>query len=123
MCRRRVITMASSRPYKIQTKEVLGTTVVAEDHVAGQLDIPPLLPPEQTRALLAAALRGGRFQDGGGGRLVRGRGGVRVTVDPRGATMPVAAEGETTLPPGDPSPCSCGAGARLHQEQSAHNDL
>jgi hypothetical protein len=115
--------MAWSRPYKIQTKEVLGKTVVAEDHVTVQLDIPPILPPEQTGALLAAALRERKFQDDAGGRLVRECGGVTVTVDPRGATMTVSAEGETTLPPGDPSPCSCRARARLHQEQSAHNDL
>ena len=115
--------MASSRPYKIKTKEVVGKTVVAEDHVKVQLDIPPLLPKEQTAAILADALKERKFKQKKGGHLVRERGGVTITVDPEGGTMTVSAEAETTLPPGDPSPCSCRALARLHEEKHVQTDL
>jgi hypothetical protein len=48
---------------------------------------------------------------------------VKISVEPEEGTMTVSSEAETKLPPGDPSPCSCRATARLHEEQSAHNDL
>jgi hypothetical protein len=115
--------MASSRPYRIETKEVVGKTVVAEDHVKVQLDIPPILPKEQTAAILADALKERKFTEDEDGHLVRERGGVKIDVDPEGGTMTVSAEAETQLPPDDSSPCSCRARARLHEEQRAQNDL
>jgi hypothetical protein len=115
--------MASSRPYRVRTKEVVGKTVVAEDHVKVQLDIPPILPRERTGELLADALKERKFKEDEDGHLVRERGGVTITVDPEEGSMTVSAEAETKLPPDNPSPCSCRARARLHEEQSAHNDL
>src|SRR5688572_4668525 len=109
----RRVRMGSSRPYKVQTREVVGKTVVAEDHVTVQLDIPPILPPDQTGRILAAELQERKFTDDGGGRLVRERGGVTVSVDPDGGSVTVSAQAETHLPPGDPSPCTCRALASL----------
>jgi hypothetical protein len=116
--------VATSRPYKVTTKEVVGKTVVAEDHVNIQLDIPPILPREQTGEILAGALKERKFVEGEDGKLVRERDGVTVEVDPDGGSLTVSCEAEKQLPPpSNPSPCGCRAAARLKEEQSAHNDL
>jgi hypothetical protein len=115
--------MASSRPYKVTTKQAIGKALVAEDHVKVRLDIPPILPKEQTGAILADVLKRRGFGEGGDGSLIRERGGVKVVIDPEEGTMTVSSEAETTLPPSNPSPCSCRARASLTAEAAAHSDL
>jgi hypothetical protein len=113
--------MKTSRPYNIETKEVVGKMVVAEDHVEVKLDIPPILPPEQTQAILARELAERKFTPEGDGTMVRERGGVKVSVDLAEEEMTVSAEESTEVkpPPSNPSPCSCRASAALQEAQRA----
>jgi hypothetical protein len=108
--------MKTGRPYNIETKEPLGKMVVAEDHVGVKLDIPPILPPEQVRPILARELAERKFSTDEGGKMVRERGGVKVSVDLEEGEMTVSAEESAGVkpPPSNPSPCTCRASAALH---------
>lgn len=72
--------MAASRPYRLTVKESLSGTIVGDDHVRTKLDLPPVLPPEQTRAILDRTLRQRGF-GGDGDTLKRELGGVLAEVD------------------------------------------
>jgi hypothetical protein len=82
---------------------------MAEDHVRTKVDIPPILPPEETGEILKGELRPRHFEEDERGHMVRERGGVRVDVDPPTGevTVSVEASDEVELPPDNPSPCSC----------------
>lgn len=121
--------MAEGRPYRITTKEVIGKTVVAEDHVTSRLDVPPIVSREESADILRGDLRGRGFSDADGGHMVRERDGVRVEIDPEpgdggGPEVKVSSRAEKDLPPpSNPSPCGCRAVRRMREEQSAHDDL
>jgi FtsH ternary system domain X5 len=115
--------MANSRPWKLTAPAPVGRVVAAEDHVNVKIDLPPLLPPERTGQLLSGVLRRRGFGDGDGGRLVRERGGVTVTVDPADGSVEVRAEAEQQLPPDKPNPCTCRALDRVREAEAGANDL
>src|SRR5690242_12695192 len=69
------LSMAKSRPFRIETKEVVGKAIVAEDHVTVELDIPPILLREETSTILADVLKERKFREDEDGHLVRERGG------------------------------------------------
>jgi hypothetical protein len=73
--------MSSSRPYRIIVRETLQKILVAEDSVQTKLDLPPILPPEQTSEILTRVLEERGFHSEGD-TLVRERRGVRAEVDP-----------------------------------------
>lgn len=101
--------MASSRPWKLTAGQPVKRAVVAEDHVRTRVDIPPILPPEETAEILKGELRPRHFEEDERGHMVRDRGGVRVDVEPRTGevTVSVEASEEVELPPNNPSPCGC----------------
>jgi len=82
--------MANSRPYRITVKETLQKVLVAEDSVSTKMDLPPILPPEETGEILGRILREHGFADEGGS-LVRERRGVRAEVDPGTGRVTVSA--------------------------------
>jgi hypothetical protein len=113
-----------SRPYKVTTQPPVGKTIVAEDHVVTQLDIPPTMPREEMARRLTEELTQRGFNEDEGGKLVRERGGVTVQVDPEEQTVRVSSEAEKDLPPpSNPSPCTCRAVQSMHAEQEARSDL
>jgi hypothetical protein len=88
--------MASSRPYRLTVKETLHKVLVAEDSVRTKLDLPPILPPEQTSELLARMLRERGFT-GEGDVLVRTRGGVKAEVHSGTGEVTVSARGSEEI--------------------------
>lgn len=114
--------MASSRPWKLTTNEVIGKTITAADSVTQNLDLPPILPSDQMGELLGAALEERHFEDDGTGKLTRERDGVTVTVDTNTGTLTASAEESQDLPmppPPPSSPCTCRQREKLKQ---AHNE-
>jgi hypothetical protein len=101
--------MATSRPWRVTTPPPIKEVVLAEDHVNTKLDVPPILPPEQTGALVRAELEKRHFEEGEGGVMTRERGGVKVEVRPPTGevTISVEASEEIEPPPSRPSPCGC----------------
>jgi hypothetical protein len=119
--------MANSRPWKVTAQAPIKKVVLAEDHVQTRVDVPPILPPEETAEILAGELKSRHFKDSGGDSLVRERGGVRVQVQPRTGevTISVEASEEVELPPDNPSPCTCRMREVLREglSQSQKNSL
>src|SRR5262245_40155906 len=83
-------TMATSRPYRLTVKETLQKVLVAEDSVRTKLDLPAILPPEQTGEILARILKEHGFAEDGN-TLVRESRGVRTEVDPGSGQVTVSA--------------------------------
>jgi hypothetical protein len=79
-----------SRAYRIRVREGLSRVLRASDHVSTQLEILGILPPEEMAGLLREELAQRGYRDEGG-RLVRERDGVSVTVDPTTGEVTVAA--------------------------------
>src|SRR5262249_26811792 len=82
--------MASSRPYRITVRETLQKVLVAEDSVSTTMDLPPILPPQETGEILARILKEHGFAEEGNA-LVRERRGVRAEVDPGSGQVTVSA--------------------------------
>ncbi len=89
--------MSSGRPYRITVREVLRKTVVAEDHVGTQLELPPVLPPHRTTELLGKALEKRGFEDQGSGIMKRDGGGVKVEVNTVTAEVKASASGSSDI--------------------------
>jgi hypothetical protein len=87
-----------SRAYRIHVRESLCKVIRAEDHVSTQLELLPILAPEQMAELLAAELASRGFVMEGD-VLQRDEAGVMVTVEPATArvTVQAVAEGEADL--------------------------
>ncbi len=81
-----------SRAYRIKVSESLKRVLHARDGVSTQLELLPVLAPEQIEQLLAAELvnRGYELKD----NILRKKldGGIVVTVDPKTATVTVQVE-------------------------------
>lgn len=86
--------MAASRPYRLTLKETLDRTVVADDSVSTRLEIPDILPPQQTAEVLSRHLRGRGFTEDGGGNLTRSQGRITVDVDPNTREVTVTGRAE-----------------------------
>ncbi|MDP6445861.1 MAG: hypothetical protein QGG36_18255 [Pirellulaceae bacterium] len=69
-----------SRPYRIRIKESVSRVIRAHDHVRTELDLLPVLSPEQMASLLADELAKHGFRREGD-KAVRKEDGVTVTVD------------------------------------------
>jgi hypothetical protein len=82
--------MASSRPYRIIVRETLRKILVADDFVQTKMDLPPILPPEQTSEILARMLQERGFRSEGD-TLVREHRGVKAEVDPGTGQVTVSA--------------------------------
>jgi hypothetical protein len=82
--------MATSRPYRITVKETLRKILVAEDSVQTTMDLLPILPPEQTSAILVRVLKEHGFSEEDG-QLVRSSGGVITEIDPGTGQVTVSA--------------------------------
>jgi hypothetical protein len=82
--------MSSSRPYRITVRETLREVLVA-DWVETRMELPPILPPAETGALLAGILRERGFT-GDGDTLTRERKGVTTTVHPGTGQVTVSAD-------------------------------
>jgi hypothetical protein len=85
--------MASSRPYRLTVRETLQKVLVAEDSVHTKLEMPPILPPDQTSEILTRVLKERGFNEGGDNLLVRERGGVKAEVEPRTGDVTISARG------------------------------
>jgi hypothetical protein len=112
--------MASSRPYRIIVRETLQKILVAEDFVQTKMDLPPILPPEQTSEILTRALEERGFHSEGH-TLVRERRGVKAEVDPGTGQVTVSARGSEEVDLSDEgelpgcSPCAERARESLRQ--------
>jgi hypothetical protein len=84
--------MASSRPYRLTVRETLQKVLVAEDSVRTKLDLPPIVPPEQTSEILVRVLKERGFSPEGDA-LVRERGGVKAEIDPGTGEVTVSTRG------------------------------
>jgi hypothetical protein len=108
--------MASSRPYHLTVRETLQKVLIAEDSVQTTLDLPPILPPEQTSAILDRVLKERGFAPEGG-KLVREHGGVRAEIDTDTGQVRVSAKGSEEIDlsdEGDIPACSpCAERARV----------
>jgi hypothetical protein len=80
-----------SRAYRIKVRESVRRILRARDGIGTQLELLPILPPEQMAELLAAELQRRGFSPQGQG-LARKRDAVTVTVQPESATVTVQAE-------------------------------
>jgi hypothetical protein len=87
-----------SRAYRIRVRETLRRVLRARDHVSTQLELLPILTPEERADLLRAELEQRGFH-AEGQVLVRKGKGVTIAVDPAAATVTVQAEAthEATL--------------------------
>jgi hypothetical protein len=80
-----------SRAYRIQVSESIRRVIRASDHVRAQLEILPILPPEDLAALLRHELEQHGFTPEGD-QLVKSENGSRITVEPATGTVTVQAE-------------------------------
>lgn len=114
-----------TRPWKVTAVPPVGKTVVAEDHISTQIEIPPILPPAGQGRVLGDILRKRGFSDDEeGGTLTRDRNGVKVRINPQTGEMDVSAEESVDMPPpSNPSPCTCRARESLAEAASTRNDL
>jgi hypothetical protein len=80
-----------SRAYRIKVRETIRRILRAHDGISTQLELLPILPPEQMAELLADELSRRGFQPQGQ-VLVRKDGSVTITVQPESATVKVQAE-------------------------------
>jgi hypothetical protein len=80
-----------SRAYRIKVRETLRRILRARDGVSTQLELLPILPPEQMAELLAAELQRRGFAPQGKG-LARKQGEVTIAVQPETATVAIQAE-------------------------------
>jgi hypothetical protein len=88
--------VANSRPYRITVRETIHKILVAEDSVRTRLDLPPILPPEQTSEILTRVLKSRGFTEEGD-TLVRQRGGVKAEIDPGTGEVTVSAHGSEEI--------------------------
>ncbi len=118
-----------SRPYRITGGDPHhSTTVVATDVVTTTIDIPPILPPEQTAPILSQVLRERGFSEDGEGHLSREDGGVKVDVDPTNGSVTVSAEESADAPTDDDkgggSGCNpCGERLRRAARESTRDNV
>lgn len=80
-----------SRAYRIRVNEKLHRVLRASDHVATQLELLEILPPEQMAALLDTELERRGFAAENGARVRRDQG-VTVAIDPASGEVKVSAE-------------------------------
>ena len=114
-----------SRPYKVTTEEVVGEVVVAEDHISTRIDIPEILPREETAGILTDILKERGFNDSpDGGTLIRERGGVKVEIDPDDGEVCISCKESANIPDGGPTgPCGCRIREKAAQGASIRNNL
>jgi len=80
-----------SRAYRIRIRQSESRTVRGRDEVSTQLEVLPVLPPEQMAGLLRQQLLGRGFEEQGP-NLVRRQGGITVTVEPQTGAVTVQSE-------------------------------
>jgi FtsH ternary system domain X5 len=85
-----------SRAFRICIRESLRKVMRAEDRVSTQLELLPILPPEQLTELLTAELAARGFVQKGD-TMQRSQKGVTVTVAPASATVTVQASARENI--------------------------
>jgi hypothetical protein len=80
-----------SRAYRIRVKESVSQELSASDEVCSDLEILEILPGNQMAELLKKELRARGFEEAGG-KLVRTKDGVSVSVDPNSGEVTVKSE-------------------------------
>lgn len=105
--------MANSRPWNIRTPPpVKSVEITATDHIKSKLDIPPILPQDQTAEILRRVLKERGFEEGkgeGSGLLHRDNGGVHTEIDPNTGGISISSsetEGIDLPPPSGGCPCA-----------------